>query len=306
MASPAQALWHVSQVVQSLGHAFGSHVPPSLPEQGLLQLSLATFEARDMMLHPFAHTRESLLFQTAVLDKFGVRYTCPPQQAVLTSPGTSAVVDLARETNKRKAADTNGPVHTCHMTPAISPTGGLEFFANKPRNAIIVEQSHPSGHSSLQHQPGWEAIQDHQELRDADALQSEIGRSAVHVMPPYANNDPVRGKGKGGIGPGRNASNDSRRTPRTNDTDPTQPRVPASWNGPPTEATAAKDLPAPSDADRASNLEHQLLQKELFHIVVCRPDCAAFWFSQVPPLDSCRRPKPKSHACPSNHWSLRP
>ena len=151
MASPAQALWHVSQVVQSLGHAFGSHVPPSLPEQGLLQLSLATFEARDMMLHPFAHTRESLLFQTAVLDKFGVRYTCPPQQAVLTSPGTSAVVDLARETNKRKAADTNGPVHTCHTTPAISPTGGLEFFANKPRNAIIVEQSHPSGHSSLQH-----------------------------------------------------------------------------------------------------------------------------------------------------------
>ena len=266
MASPAQALWHVSQVAQSLGHAFGSHVPQSLPEQGLLQLSLATFEARDMMLHPFTHTRESLLFQTAVLDKFGVRYSCPPQQAVSTLPGSSAVEEAVRETNKRKADDTQGPVHSCHLMPVISPTGGLEFFANKSRHPISVEHSHPSGHSSLRPHSG----SDSHELRDAHTQEFEITRSEVQATPTNA----IRGKGKGGIGPGREATYDSSMPLQSNATGPSQPRVPATEHGPHTEETEAPEFPAPTDAERASTIEHQLLPKDLFHIVVCRSDCA--------------------------------
>lgn len=66
MASPAQAPWHVAQEAEALGKVFGMVFPKPLAEQGLLNLAQATFTARGDMLRPFAHSKESALFQAAI------------------------------------------------------------------------------------------------------------------------------------------------------------------------------------------------------------------------------------------------
>ena len=133
MASPAQAVWHVAQVVQALRQTFGLPIHTSLPEEGLKKLVLATFEARDQMLQPFEHTRESVLFQQAVLAKFGLSFDPPlgPRQVIVASVA-SGDVSPTRGPLKRKAESSD---HT-EVAPApisgVTATGGIEFFANRP------------------------------------------------------------------------------------------------------------------------------------------------------------------------------
>ena len=78
MASPAQALWHVAQVIQAFGNAFGAPTHHALAEQGLLRLAVESFAARDKILQqPFTHSRESALFQEAIFAKFGLSMMRP-------------------------------------------------------------------------------------------------------------------------------------------------------------------------------------------------------------------------------------
>ena len=129
MASPAQALWRVAQVMQAFGNAFGAPTHHALAEQGLLRLAVETFAARDEMLHPFAHTKESALFQAAIHAKFGVEYefTAHPVDAAEGS-GNHAQLSHTRGHLKRKMGDSE---EGSLMHQAISPTGGIELFANR-------------------------------------------------------------------------------------------------------------------------------------------------------------------------------
>lgn len=77
-ADQLQAVWHGAQVVQALRQTFGLDVHAPMPEEGLKHLVNDTFEARDQMPQPFEHTRESSLFQQAVLAKFGLSLVQPP------------------------------------------------------------------------------------------------------------------------------------------------------------------------------------------------------------------------------------
>ena len=112
MASPAQALWHVAQVIQAFGNAFGAPTHHALAEQGLLRLAVETFAARDEMLHPFTHTKESALFQAAIHAKFGVGYE-PMIHMHDTAEGS---IDRAQPPNhrghlKRKIDDADASSH---------------------------------------------------------------------------------------------------------------------------------------------------------------------------------------------------
>ena len=52
MASPAQALWHVAQVIQALHNTLGTAIDQKLAEQGLMHLAIETFASRDRMPIP--------------------------------------------------------------------------------------------------------------------------------------------------------------------------------------------------------------------------------------------------------------
>ena len=73
MASPAQSLWHLAQVAQALDRVFGVPSCPALAEQALVGLATEVFTARDNMLAPFVHTKESALFQQAFFARFGCK-----------------------------------------------------------------------------------------------------------------------------------------------------------------------------------------------------------------------------------------
>ena len=119
MASPAQALWHVAQVIQAFGNAFGAPTHHALAEQGLLRLAVETFAARDVMLHPFTHSKESALFQAAIYAKFGVAYEAQtPLQATAETAVGHAQPHGHRGPLKRKIDDTDDSHHA--LSQAIS------------------------------------------------------------------------------------------------------------------------------------------------------------------------------------------
>ena len=134
MASPAHALWHVAQVIQAFGNAFGAPTHHALAEQGLLRLAVETFAARDDMLQPFTHSRESALFQTAILAKFGVQYEAQIPQTPLGEDVRSYPAQSTQGALTRKAVDNgDAPFEDLQV---VSPTGGLEFFANRSTSGL--------------------------------------------------------------------------------------------------------------------------------------------------------------------------
>ena len=271
MASPAQALWHVSQVVQALRHAFGEDVPQSLPEQSLLQLSIATFEARDMMLQPFAHTRESMLFQTAVLAKFGVRYDCPPHQAAGTvSPGTSESHASIRETNKRKAEDELSLSSTSCLFQGVSPTGGLEFFANRTMTHASVDYAHPSGHSAPIRPQSCQGNHQAPERAVTTSLDFAGDQTQVLDLPSHAIVSHARGKGKGGISPFRVDLHEPSQTHKQNAALVPPTQVHPDQQSPSAADAETEDPDPPADDARSSMIAQQLLPKNKFQVVVCR------------------------------------
>ena len=139
MASPAQAVWRVAQVVQALRQTFGSIDQTSLPEEGLKQLVIATFAARDQMLQPFEHTRDSSLFQQAVFAKLGMNYVRPPgPRSMIVASVASEATGQPRDSNKRKSMSTPAHDHV-HGPPAgVSATGGIEMFAN--RSSVLADR----------------------------------------------------------------------------------------------------------------------------------------------------------------------
>ena len=153
MASPAHALWHVAQVIQALGTAFGLPVHPMLAEQGLLQLGIETFAARDEMLKPFTHTRGSSLFQTAYHAKFGSQHILPTDDDLFPAEAGLDNRHQGEGGNKRKGAPGIEEDHDTDASQGITPTGGLEFFANRPHRTgstqvIIPAVGHSAGTSS--------------------------------------------------------------------------------------------------------------------------------------------------------------
>ena len=148
MASPAQALWHVAQVIQAFGQTFGAPTHPKLAEQGLLQLAIETFAARDELLKPFAHSKESRLFQSAVLAKLGATYEGPIVTVASSAESAREAPSQVSTDHKRKAFAEH--VHAADAGPpqGVSPTGGIEFFANKSRKAAHTPDM-PSGQEPL-------------------------------------------------------------------------------------------------------------------------------------------------------------
>ena len=119
MASPAQAFERV----------FG--VPP--------KRELAEFAARDAMLAPFVHTKESSLFQQAIHVRFGSQYKhVEPAQPQFVASVASHVAPTFRHAMKRKAERNETEPTESQPNTVVSVTGGLEFFANKPNKVCQV------------------------------------------------------------------------------------------------------------------------------------------------------------------------
>ena len=139
MASPAQAVWRLAQVAQAFERVFC--VPPKseLAEQALLELAIETFAARDAMLAPFVHTKESSLFQQAIHVRFGSQYRhIEPAQPQFVASVASHVAPTFRPAMKRKAERNQTEPTEGQPNTVVSVTGGLEFFANKPNKVCHV------------------------------------------------------------------------------------------------------------------------------------------------------------------------
>lgn len=182
MASPAQAVWHVAQAVQALRSTFGEIGHASLPEEGLKLLVLATFEARDQMLKPFEHTRESLLFQQAVLAKFGLTYeSAPSPRPVIIASVASEASSSTRASNKRKALDLVSCAGLSSHHAGVSATGGIELFANptKPKGSVDVSVSSLSRQDAVQSE---EAMRASQTARGKGKGNSRLGSESEHLV----------------------------------------------------------------------------------------------------------------------------
>ena len=152
-----------------------------LAEHGLLQLGIETFSARDDMLKPFEHSRESCLFQAAFHAKFGSQYHPPPTSDLPNAERGHALPPQEEGINKRKGPPSGDDDQETDASQGISPTGGIEFFANRTQRASFTQILMPAtGQSSGVHPQTPPNVSDHQQTRSfGDSGETESG---VHAL----------------------------------------------------------------------------------------------------------------------------
>ena len=246
MASPAQSIWHLAQVVQALDKVFGVQSIQNMAEQALVGLATEVFAARDLMLAPFVHTKESALFQQAFYDKFG------RQSAAISPPVPHIVASVASDPKVTHGGGPKRKADIAHIDPTdypegtvVTATGGLEFFANKPNRVCPTKVPVPQ------------------------VTQDVVQTSTIEVLSCNQPANPVdstgRGKGKGGrLGPSH--------LPDLIMTENTRTQAPDE-----VPQNAGADSPQPQDAkvDGCHQDESfSLITDDQFAITVCSKDCA--------------------------------
>ena len=264
MASPAQALWRMAQIVQAIEQAYGAPPDPKFAEKGMLQLATEVFAARDDMLRPFAHTKESKLFQEAVYARFGATY----EATIMTGPQVLASAASEKEPRHRDSSKRKA-VADAHEPKGLSSTGGIEFFANKTIASIQLDCQIP--------QPDM-IIRRPAEAKDfgpdclSDAKSFEVPKAPTEVVPhletgprpgqPDCQFHVSRGKGKGGSVPSMTSSSESTKVHNLN----------IAWSCS-SSPELAKDIPREeSPLPRSECLS--LLPQDDFLITVCSLESA--------------------------------
>ena len=246
MASPAQSIWHLAQVVQALDKVFGVQSIQNMAEQALVGLATEVFAARDLMLAPFVHTKESALFQQAFYDKFG------RQSAAISPPVPHIVASVASDPKVTHGGGPKRKADIAHIDPTDSPegtvvtaTGGLEFFANKPNRVCPTKVPVP------------QVAQ--------DVVQTSTIEAFVCNPPANPVDSTGRGKGKGGrMGPSN--------LPDLIMIENTRSQAPDELS-----QNDGADSPQPQDAkvDGCHQAESlSLITDDQFAITVCSKDCA--------------------------------